>query len=250
MMFGRFRTLAVVACAFGVLFAGCGGSGGTSSAVKPTMLFINASADTTALDLWLNETILASNFQYLEANADFTPFEFISDDDGAYDVVTQDTNTEEVFDSQNRVFELDTDTIIVSVGLQNFGTEFLKRLQSVFINVNRTAPNGNKARLYVVHALVREAGFTTPQVIFQNPGDNPQFSTGGIDYGSAKDITVDSGPSDWEARRQDADGDVIYATQSTTLDPGSVYLVMVSGIENDADPNKQPKITFIKLTTE
>lgn len=252
-MFGRSKIFAIAGLSLGLLFAGCGGAGGSDPSTFPTLIFVNASADTTALDLWLNETALATDFQYLEANADFVPFEFLSDDEGAYDVVTQDTGTAEVYDSQNLVFPRDTHTIIVALGMQNFGTEFLKRLQSVFVPIDRTAPNGNKAKLFVVHGFVREAGFSTPQIEFQNPGDNPQFFTPAIDFGSFEEITVDSGMMDWVAIREGSGGTgsaVVYASTTETLDPGSIYLVLVSGIENDGIPARQPKITFIELATD
>lgn len=249
-MFRRYKSSAVAGLALSCLLIGCGGSGGIDVATYPTMLFVNASADTTGLDLWLNETALAADFQYLESNADFTAFEFISDDNGAYDVITQDTVTFEVYDAQNLVFPRDTDTVIVTTGLQNFGTEFLKRLQSVYVEIDRTAPNGNKARLYVVHAFVREAGFATPAIKFQNPGDNPQFITASIDYANSESITVDSGTMDWTAVRSDSNGTVVYASKTQNLAAGGIYLVLVSGIENDATPAKQPAITFIELTSD
>lgn len=249
-MFRRYKSSAVAGLALSCLLIGCGGSSGTDVATYPTMLFVNASADTTGLDLWLNESVLAADFQYLESNADFTAFEFISDNNGAYDIITQDTVTFEVYDAQNQVFVRDTHSVIVAVGLQNFGTEFLKRLQSITVDIDRTAPNGNKARLYVVHAFVREAGFATPPIKFQNPGQNPQFTTASIDYANSQSITVDSGPMDWDAVRADSDGTVVYASKNQILAAGGIYLVLVSGIENDATTAKQPAITFIELTSD
>jgi len=250
MMLGRSKALALAGLTLGFIFAGCGGGGGTDPATFPTLMFVNASADTTALDLLLNETELASNFQYLDANADFVRFEYVSESEGAYDVVTQDTGTEEVLDSLNVVFPRDTHTILLSVGLQNFGAENLKRLQNVFIDIERIAPNGNKAKLYVMHAFVRKVGFATPQIIFQNPGDNPQFFTPGIEFGFSTDITVDSGSMSWVAKREDIGGTVIYASITESLNAGGIYLVVISGIEDHANTALQPKITFIELTTD
>jgi hypothetical protein len=90
----------------------------------------------------------------------------------------------------------------------------------------------------------------TPNIKFQNPGNNPLFVASDIAFGSSKVITVDSGASTWLAMREDADADVVYATTATTLEPGKLYLALVSGLEGDADVSKQPKISFIELPTK
>ncbi len=249
-MFGRSKAIALAGLSLGLLYAGCGGGGGTDPSTFPTLIFVNASADTAALDLWLNESALATDFVYLDTNADFVTFKFISESEGAYDVLMQDSGTEEIYDSQNLVFLRDTHTVIVALGLQDFGTEFLKRLRTVFVEIDRTAPNGNKAKLFVVHAFVRETGFATPEIVFQNPGENPQFFTPGIAFGSFEEITVDSGTMDWVVKREGSTGTVVYASKTESLNSGSIYLVVVSGIENDALPANQPSINFIELSTD
>ncbi|HXH61985.1 MAG TPA: hypothetical protein VNI20_11580 [Fimbriimonadaceae bacterium] len=233
-----------------LLLAGCGGSGGTSSGADPTVYFVNASADSGSLNYLLNGSAKFSAAAYLAHSADFTTIPFIADADGGYDIVTQDAADSSELDAENSVFTLGSDTIIVTVGTKNFVTgEEIKRLRSVPLKVDRTAPNGNKARLYIVHGYVREVGQSTPQIVFQNAGDNPQFFTSGISFGGTTSLTVDSGTADWEAKRQDATADVIIASATVTLDPSSVYLVLVSGIENDPDTAKLPALTFIKLPT-
>ena len=229
---------------------GCGGGGGTMLGDDPQSLFVNASPDSDVLDFWLNETLFGDALTYLEATTDFVSFEFISDDEGAYDVVISDPGTGFEYDSQNRVFRRDTHTIIVSVGLKIFVPgEEIKRLQHTVLIVDRVAPLGNKARFYIVHGFTREVGKQTPAISFQNPGDNPQYRAANIEFAGAAVLTVDSGNMDWVARREDAGPDTVFATINQTVDPGGVYLVLVSGIENDADPAKLPKITFIPLST-
>ncbi len=250
-MFSWLRTFVTLfACTTVVLLAGCGGGGGTSSGSDPTVYFIDASADAGLIDFLLNGVFKETGIDYLDTSTDFSSIPFISDASGAYDLVIQENGTGLDLDAENRVFQRDTDSVVMAIGLRNFAVgEELKRMRSVVMSVDRDAPTGNKARLYVVHAFVREAGQATPQIKFQNAGDTPQFFTGAIDFAGAATLTVDSGTMDWWAKREDATGDVIYAQATVTLDPSSVYVVLVSGIENDADVNKQPKLTFIKLTT-
>ncbi|MCH8980086.1 MAG: hypothetical protein IH945_12715 [Armatimonadetes bacterium] len=245
------RRIAACACALAVLTAGCGGGGGGLAGESPTVFLVNASPDSTGLDFVLNESVQGLDFQYMETAPDFELIPFIGDVDGAYDLITRDNVTGEEYAAVNQVFDLSTHSAVIAVGLQGFVVgEEMKRLQSIVVGIDRTAPNGNKARLYIVHAFVRETGFSTPQIIFQNAGDNPQFATSGIEFASTASLTVDSGTMDWVAKREDADSPVVYAQSTETLDPAGLYLVLVSGIENDADPAKQPKLTFIKLTTE
>ena len=250
-MFHRpWRRVAACGCALAVLTAGCGGGGGGLTGESPTVFFVNASPDATGLDFLMNEDVLGLDFQYLETGPDFETIPFISDDDGAYDVIVRDNVTSEEYDADNRVFGLSSHAAIVTVGIQGFvAGEEIKRMRIIVVGIDREVPNGNKARLYIVHAFVRETGSSTPLIIFQNAGENPQFATGGIVFGSSVSLTVDSGTMDWVAKRQDADSPVIYAQATETLDAGAVYLVLVSGIENDADPLRLPKLTFIKLTT-
>ncbi|MCH7944462.1 MAG: DUF4397 domain-containing protein [Armatimonadetes bacterium] len=251
MLHPPWRRIAACACALAVLTAGCGGGGGGLVGENPTVFLVNASPDSAALDFLLNEDVRGLDFQYLETALDFEQIPFISDADGAYDLITRDNVTGEEYDAENRVFDRSTDSAIIAVGIQGFvAGEEIKRLRSIVVDIDRTVPNGNKARLYVVHAFVRETGFSTPQIVFQNAGDNPQFATGGIDFASTASLTVDSGEMDWVAKREDADSPVIYAQKTETLDPGGLYLVLVSGVENDPDAAKQPKLTFVKLTTE
>ncbi len=250
-MFSWLRTtVTLFACMTVVLLAGCGGGGGTGSGSNPTVYFINASADAGLVDLLLNAIFQETAVDYLGTSADFAEIPYISDASGGYDLIVQENGTGTDLDAENRAFERETHSVIITLGLKNFVTgEELKRLRTIVLSLDRKPPTGNKARLYVVHAFVRETGQATPTIRFQNAGDNPQFSTEPIDFGSADLLVVDSGTMDWWAKRDDATGDVVYAEATVTLDPTSVYVVLVSGIENHIDVDKQPKLTFIKLTT-
>jgi hypothetical protein len=251
-MLAWLRTLpALLACAACGLLVGCGGSGGGQPGEDPNVYFINASADAGEIDFLLNTIIRAAALDYLENTPDFISVPFISDDNGGYDLITQQTATSTVIDAQNGVLDHDTDNVLIGLGLVNFAPgENLKRFRTIILQANRTAPTGNKARLYIVHAFVREVGQATPAIRFQNAGDNPQFFTSGIEFGASTDLLVDSGTMDWWAKRDDANADVIYASATVTLDPASVYIVLVSGIENHANPLLLPKLTFLKIPTD
>ena len=83
---------------------------------------------------------------------DFETIPFISDADGAYDVIIRDNVTSEEYDAENRVFGESTHSAIITVGIQGFVVgEEIKRLRIVVVGIDRTAPNGSKARLYIVH---------------------------------------------------------------------------------------------------
>lgn len=250
-MFSWLRTtVTLLACTAVLAIGGCGGGGGTGSGSDPTVYFVDASTDAGLVDFLLNGLFQETALDYLDTSTDFSAIPYISDASGAYDMIVQENGTGTDLDAENRVFNKDTHSIILAIGLKNFIVgEELKRIRMITFAMNREAPTGNKARLYIVHAFVREVGQATPAIKFQNAGDNPQFFTSNIDFGEAAELTVDSGTMDWWAKRADATGDVVYASATQLLDPASVYLVLVSGVENDPDVDKQPKLTFIKLST-
>ena len=242
---------ALALAALGFLLCGCGGGGGTGSGKDPNVYFVNASADAGDSDFLTNDVVREAALPYTSGSADFITLAFVSDGSGGYEVMARQTSSGDVLDVENRPFFKDTDTVLVGVGLKTVALgEELKRYRFVDIDVDRTAPNGNKARLYIVHGFTRETGQATPQIIFQNAGDNPQFATSGIDFGSFAQLLVDSGTMEWWAKREDSTSAVVYASATVTLDPASVYVVLVSGIENDPDPAKQPALTFIKIPTD
>lgn len=250
-MFSLLRaSVTLLACTTVLALSGCGGGGGTGSGSDPNVYFVDASTDAGLVDFLLNGIPKELALDYLDTSTDFMSIPFISDDSGAYDMVLRENGPGLELDAENRLFNKDTHTLTLAIGLKNFVLgEETKRIRMISFEIDREAPTGNKARLYIVHAFVREVGQATPAIKFQNAGDNPQFFTSDIEFGQASVLTVDSGTMDWWAKRADATGDVVYASATQLLDPSSVYLVLVSGVENDPDVNKQPKLTFIKLST-
>lgn len=232
------------------LFVGCGGSGSSDEAKDPTVYAFNASPDGGSLNFLLNEVAFASNLGYLGRSTDFSSVEFVSEDDGGYDLAITTAGGDEEFDRRVVNYEEDKHYLTLAVGLRNFAPgEELKRLRVVDFDVMRDAPIGNKSQLLIVHAMMRGPGLETPPITFQNPGMNPQFVASGIDFAAGRSLLVDSGATSWIAKRSDVDGETIYASRDITLDPASIYLVVVVGIEGDANPARQPQLIFQKLTT-
>ncbi len=239
------RMLALVGVATVALsMVGCGGSGGGVPAVaKPVARYVNASPDSTALDFLLNDKVKATSLPFGGSTADFAEiqpplnFDLIAQEHGQVDQLV-----DEVFTPANG-----HSFVLVAVGLENPQGEELKRIRFATLDVDRTVPNGNKARLIVLHAFNRPTGFDTPNIDFQTPGDNPQFSLSDISFAASKTIVVDSGTQTFQARR--AGSGQIYAEKSLVLDPGKVYLVIVNGIQDEVGA-KAPDITLIPLSTK
>ncbi len=230
-----------------LLLASCAGSG-TTNANDPKVIFITASPDGGSLQFRMDDEIAADALAYLASSGDFVEHEFKGADVDGYDVSLHDAGSTFEFERQAIVFAEDTDSVVLAHGIRNFGVgEELKRLRFFSFTVDRSAPVGNKARLFVVHAIERSPGLLTPAVKLQNASTNPQFATGDIAPGGMSSILVDSGTGTWFVRRSGTQAD--FVSQALTLDPGSVYVVLMSGIEADADVARQPKITLIKLTT-
>ncbi len=234
---------------FGVLGAfaliGCGGGGGGGSSAKPAhVAYVNASPDAGNLDFFSNGDSKATGVVF-GTNSAFADIKA-----GDYDVSVTPTGSSEVLWSETETYAADQDYISVALGLRNpdltQDTEREKRLVISLGNVNRTAPTGNRARLLIVHAFIRKAGFSTPSIDFRNPEDTPVVNTTDIDFGATRSIDVDSGSQTFEVQQNGTDQ--IFATATTTLDPGSVYMALVSGQE-DATGDSAPTIRFVKLTT-
>ena len=242
----KFAVAVLVAGCFALI--GCGGGGGVDD-TNPELYFFNGSSDSLGLDFTMDEVVDTANAPYLGGSNGWKSYEFRGEDVQGYDVAVRANNTGFEFDRLAEVFQRDTSTMVMAIGQRTIAPgEDLKRLRLISFNVNRIRPNGNKCRLIVVHAFNRFTGFSTPAIVVKNPGDIPQYQTGPIDYGTTSLLETDSGTFTFEARR--ADGEAVYATATENLVAGSVYLVTVTGVESDADPNRRPRITFVSLPTE
>lgn len=242
-MVKRLCLLAIIGALF--LLFGCGGSGGSSD-TRPTVLFINASADAGDLDFRLDDSAFATGLAYTVTNASLSAIDYKGPDVDGWDVSLHTNPGNAEIDRQAIVFNRDTDNLVIAHGILNFPAgEPLKRLRFNTFTFDRKSPNGNKAKLIVYHALELGTGLTTPQIVFKSPGQNSLYTTPAIDPGGNAVITVDSGSQTFDVQRQGTDG--VFVTVTQNLKAGAVYLVLVSGIDQDPNPDRQAKVTFIEL---
>lgn len=226
-------------CLAATLTACGGGGGGGSSASKPRVRFVNASVDSTALTFKLNGDTEATGVLYPGISSAFK-----NKDQNSYDIAVREDGGTEDLDASIATFVNEKEYLVSAVGLESFGSEPQKRLRLVAPEIDLTAPNGNKARIYVLHAFVRATGFDTPNIDLRNPGDNPQYKVENIAFSSIGTLLIDASTQTFVARRTGTES--VYATQTFTFDPSGVYVGIVSGIEGEVGASA-PKIQFIKL---
>ena len=243
-----FVCLMVVAGALIGSLAGCGGGGAGTNLPDPLVRFVNSSPDSNPEDFFINTDKEAAALAYLSSSAD------ISSKKGDHDISVQDSTNQTVLDDVAFTLAQDKKYLDITIGLENYGTENLKRLQEVVFTYDKSTPNGNQARLFVMHAYNRAVGFETPNIDFQGgqvgsyDPNNPQFSAPNLSYAASSPFTllVDSGVSlIFQARRAGTEN-VLASDPGTTFDAGGIYLVLVSGIEGGAGP-QAPTVKYIKL---
>ncbi|MFW5697704.1 MAG: hypothetical protein ACOCX1_04005 [Fimbriimonadaceae bacterium] len=233
-----------------MLLIGCGGSNRVELP-DPTIRFINGSPDVGAIDFYLNNDIVGNSFDYLDDNSRFLtvdfPDEFLEQ---SWDLIAQEANGVREFDAVATEFERNTHSMVVLFGLEDpLVSELEKRARLEIVEVDRLEPVGNRARLVIFHGFNREEGKQTPAIDFKNPGDNPLFAAENIAYGESQVLSVEAGTNTWNVERSDAEGDVIYTSEELTLEGGHIYFVLVSGLENAADPALGPTITLYEIAT-
>lgn len=254
-------------CALGAtlwMAVGCGGGTvkNNTSLPDPLIQFLHGSPDAGNLDYYINDEPKVTGLPYLAANPDFisVPFSDLSEDEQAYDIDVRPSGGSEELDRFALPSELDTATMITTIGLRNPGDELLKRARIVFTSIRRVKPIGNRARLIVLHGLVAAPGDLTPNIDFRTPGETPIINFANIKFADtnltpppgerAEDPIVDAGTFTFQAQRTGLDTRTIYAEAEVTLLPGRIYFALVSGIVGDPDPLRRPRITFIELTSE
>lgn len=220
----------------------CGGSqSGVVTLPDPVIRFINASPNSTALDMSVNDTQIANNVPYLGSSATFA-----SVLQADYDVSVQEDGNPETQAIEVAQLNRNQDYVAVATGLVTPpNTEFDKRLRCTPAPFNRTRPNGDKARLLVFNAYNRSFGNDTPTIDFQNPGDTPQFQIQDIPFGEGRELIVDATALTFVARRNGTEFEI--TPQNTfTFGGGKIYAAIVSGIEDETGA-QAPKITYIEL---
>ncbi|MBC8064394.1 MAG: DUF4397 domain-containing protein [Chlorobia bacterium] len=225
---------------FAITVTACGGGGGGGSSVnKPRIRYVNASPDVDPVTFTLDGDVKASGIAYLG----LSPV-FIQEDQDTYDVAVHEDGSNPDLDAVAIGIQNDKEYLVNCLGLESFGVEQNKRLRIATIEINLTAPNGNRSRIYVLHAFNRAAGFDTPNIDLRNPGDNPQYKVEDIAFGAAKSLEIDASAQTFVARRNASES--VYATETATFDGGGIYLAIVGGVEN-AVGIQVPQIEFIKL---
>lgn len=232
--------------AIAVVF-GCGGSNTNPlQAPDPLAAFINASPDGTALDAFLNEIQLANNVAYLSSSPrSGAVTTFRSVEPGEYDVRVEPDGAPENGDVAVQNLNRDTSSLVVAAGLVDPMGDFNKRLQSFTFQVDRSKPNGEKARLIIFHGWIASAGFDTPAIDFRNPEDNPLTNVQNIEFGGNNTALIDSGNQTFVAR---INGSEFEITPHATFNfgAGKIYAAVVCGIEDETGA-KSPRIVFQEL---
>jgi hypothetical protein len=228
---------------------GCGG-GSTNSptlAPDPYIGFINASPNSSALDVMVNDSQIGNNVAYLGSSpVSGGVVNFLSYEPGDYDLSIQENSDPETQAIEVGSLQRDKSYVLFACGLVvPPSTEFDKRLRPLLFEFDRAKPNGDKARLVIVHSYNRAEGLETPSVDFKNPGDNPAINEQNIAFASAKQILIDAGAQTFVARRNGTEFDV--TPESTfTFVGGKIYAAVISGTEGAAAA-RAPKITFIEI---
>jgi hypothetical protein len=226
------------------VMGGCAGSTtGSVTTPNPVVRFINASPNSVGLDLILNDTTIGSNVPYMGSSATFASVE-----QGDYDVTVQENADPSTAAIETHQLNRDQDFLAVAVGLVTPpNTDLDKRLRCTPFSFNRARPNGDKARLIVIHAYNRSVGNTTTNIDFQNPGDTPRFKVSDIPFGEGRELVVDAGTDTFVARRGNSELELTPQTTFTFVG-GKIYAAVVSGVEDEAG-SQAPQIKFIELQT-
>lgn len=222
-----------------VSLVACGGGGGGGSVNKPQVRYVNASPDADPLTFSLDGDDKASGVGYLGLSTGFQ-----EEDAESYDVSVREDGNNPSLDAFTTQFANENEYLVTAVGLENFGADPFKRLRLVSLQINLTAPNGSRSRVYVLHAFNREGGLDTPNIDLRNPGDNPQYRVENIAFGALGTLDIDASTQTFVARRNNSES--VYATETFTFAGGGIYLAIVGGIEN-ATGAQAPQIEFIRL---
>lgn len=238
MRFGKGLVLCALTIAVS-LMAGCGGGGsGGAFFPDPNLHFVNGSPDSTSLDFYINDTLQAAAvLPFTLSPTSTTP---AADDD----VSVQETGTNVQLDAVTNTFKGNTDTIIATVGLENFGTEYLKRLRLLIFPTSLVPPTGNTSELIIIQGFNRAAGFTTPNVDFKQPGDNAPNPVQNIAFGTFRTTTINAGTTEYVIQRSGTNE--VYIDQTNTFVAGKIYIALVTGVQGGTG-ELTPQIKYLPL---
>jgi hypothetical protein len=225
---------------------GCAGNGvaGTGQDPNPFVRFVNGVPDSAALEFFFDDSRMSQGLAYLQSTPNFAQVNAQE-----YDVLVQEVGRPETQEVAIETFERNQHAVLVAVGLVDPDDDFEKRMRVARVNFDRTAPVGTQARIVVVNGYMEDQPGLNPSIDFQNPGDLPLFFSRDIAFGTGAVIQeVTAGEQVFVARRNNTE-DEITPRVTVNLEPGRIYLALVSGRQNAAAEAQQPRITFIELQT-
>ncbi|CAN5542020.1 hypothetical protein BH11ARM2_BH11ARM2_27070 [soil metagenome] len=235
-MFRRFAPLCLA-----LVILGCGGGGTTGGDAvvvhDPSLIAVNVVPDASAVDIRLDDTKIGDGLAYQSASS-LSPFS-----PGDYDLTGGVAGSDVDLWDIAQTLASGQAFAAIALGEVNYGDETSKRFRVVPVGIDRSVPNGSKARLIFVNAFLRDTGFETPAVDFQD-GDRPQYPLTNVAYAGSSSESVDVGTYTFQARRNDSE--LVYAEQSITFEAGKIYLAILCGQENGID-NKAPKILIVPI---
>ena len=221
------------------LLVGCGGGGGgRSTANDPDIRFVNASPDSTSIQTEYDFETFGPALSYLSASPGFAIFEPKDSD-----LSIREAASVEALDTISFVPERTKSYIMLTLGLRDFGDEFAKRIRPRPFAIDRSLPNGTKARVIFVNCFCEEPGFSNPNVDFQD-GDRAKFKFSDVGFTNISTQLLDVGTYSFQARR--AGSELVYASADLTFEAGKIYLALFTGIRNAAG-DRQPKIVTYEL---
>src|ERR1051325_10789342 len=115
----------------GLGISGCGGGGGGGSLPDPTIRFFNGVSDSTSLDFLLDDTVEGPQLSYLASTPNFDSVESKLRDLR----VLEDGTTVDLW-SETIALEKDRHYLVSSIGLENYGTETLKRVRTLALLID------------------------------------------------------------------------------------------------------------------
>jgi len=225
--------------------AGCGGGGGGgggSANLDPGLLFISASPDSAKMTWAVEGKTKTPPQGYLQTSGIFQSVK-----PGDLDVELFEQGNPETTDARVITFSSNENSLLLGCGFKDFGTEFDKRLRIHRFLVNRSVPNGNRARVYFFHALLFEAGFFLPNLTVQSPGKTPQYVSEDMAFGVQSELGMDAGEQSIVVRRSGTEKN--YLETKINLVSGKVYLALITGVVGRAGVDKA-QVKLIELPTQ
>ncbi|RYG87809.1 hypothetical protein EON77_01575 [bacterium] len=203
--------------------AGCGGSGGDSDGTPaPRVRAVNLSP-AAALDFTLNGDSASRDVAYLQED-----LPTIARNDGTYDFGIRASDSSVDLVSEGYTLQTGADYVYAAVGLVNPGDTPSQRLRGLLVGYDRRTPGESRTRVIAINAVLPETGTEPSPVVFQAPGDSPQFTFGSVAFGSSATQVLDAGPQTIEVRPDGATGTL--ATATVSLLPGRTYIATYSGV--------------------